>query len=356
MNPLLAAKSLGQRLWLDNLSRTLLRDGSLQQLISQDGIAGLTSNPSIFEKAIAGSPLYRDDVHALQATDLMAEARYEQLALADIREACDLFLPVHKSGGPLDGWVSLEVSPALASDTEGTLHAARRLWTAVDRPNVMIKVPATPAGLPAITQLIAEGINVNVTLMFSQRHVHDVSAAYSAGIRQRAAAGLDVSQVRSVASLFLSRIDTLVDQRLQQLGTPAARALLGQAAIANSRVAYARQQQRWAQADWQALGAHPQYLLWASTGTKNPAYADTRYVDELIGANTVNTLPDATLAAFRDHGTAQARLSQGLQNAVASLHALADLGIDLDAVGEQLQEDGVRLFADAFGKLLALLD
>lgn len=356
MNTLLATKQLGQRLWLDNLSRTLLREGSLLKLINEDGIAGLTSNPSIFQKAIETSPYYSEDLLALRASDLDAEARYEQLALADIREACDLFAPAYRNGAALDGWVSLEVSPTLADDSAGTVAAARRLWTAVDRPNVMIKIPATPAGLIAIRQVIAEGISVNVTLMFSQQHVDHVREAYIGGLHDRAAAGLDVSEVRSVGSLFLSRIDTLVDKQLAAIGTPEALALQGKAAIANSKVAYVNQTMRYTKADWLALNhlnVHPQYLLWASTGTKNAAYPDTMYVDQLIGPDTVNTLPDATLAAFRDHGTAELTLTEHMDDARAVLEKLAELGIDMTAVGAQLQSEGLKLFADSFEKLLA---
>lgn len=355
MNTLLATRQLGQRLWLDNLSRTILRDGSLLRLIREDGIAGLTSNPSIFQKALASSPLYGDDLLALRASDLDAESRYEQLAVADIREACDLFSGVHRSGNALDGWVSLEVSPALAHDAAATVAAARRLWATVDRPNLMIKIPATAAGLHAIREVIADGINVNVTLMFSQSHVQAVREAYIAGLRDRAAAGQDVSSVRSVASVFLSRIDTLVDKKLDALGTPRALALRGQVAVANSRVAYVEQTMRYTRPDWLALShlnAHPQYLLWASTGTKNPAYPDTLYVDSLIGPDTVNTLPDATLAAFRDHGTAQLTLTSHVEEARAVLAAVAELGIDMHAVGEQLQQEGLQLFADSFTALL----
>lgn len=356
MNTLLATKQLGQRLWLDNLSRTLLREGGLLKLIREDGIAGLTSNPSIFQKAIESSPYYKDDLQALKASDLKAEGRYEQLALADIREACDLFLPSFRTGGCLDGWVSLEVSPALAHDTAGTVAAARRLWAAVDRPNLMIKIPATAAGLPAIRQVIADGINVNVTLIFSQKQVADVREAYIAGLHDRANAGLDVSQVRSVASLFLSRIDTLVDKKLAAIGTPDALALQGKVAIANSKVAYVDQTMRYTAQDWLALShlnVHPQYLLWASTGTKNPTYPDTQYVDQLIGPDTVNTLPDATLAAFRDHGTVHLSLTEHMDAARQVLQQVDALGIDLQAVGEQLQTEGLQLFADSFDKLLA---
>lgn len=356
MNTLLATRQLGQRLWLDNLSRTLLHDGTLQRLIADDGIAGLTSNPSIFQKAIESSPLYQDELHRLRASDLGAEARYEQLAIADIRAACDLFAPVYQRGTAADGLVSLEVSPALADDAAGTVAAARRLWAAVDRPNLMIKIPATPAGLRAIREVIAAGINVNVTLMFSQKHVHDVREAYIGGLHDRAAAGLDISGIRSVASVFLSRIDTLLDKRLADIGTPAALALQGKVAVANSKVAYVDQTMRYTQQDWLALAhlnAHPQYLLWASTGTKNAAYPDTLYVDSLIGPDTVNTLPDATLAAFRDHGTAALTLAEHCEDARATLAAVATLGIDLTAVGEQLQQEGLKLFADSFDKLLA---
>ncbi|WP_269533584.1 transaldolase [Chitinimonas sp. BJYL2] len=355
-NPLVLAKTFGQRLWLDNLSRELLA-GPLQKLIAEDGLSGVTSNPAIFQKSISAGAGYADDLAALKAQSLSAEQRFEALAVPDVQGACDLFASVYRESNGLDGYVSLEVSPYLARDGAGTEAAAKRLWAAIQRPNAMIKIPATAESLPAFTAAIAAGINVNVTLMFGQRDCDAVFDAYVAGLRQRLAAGGDVRHVRSVASLFLSRVDTLIDGKLDALGG-AAVALKGKAALAMVKVAYARWMARWNSAecaDLRAAGANIQRLLWASTGTKNPAYPDTLYVDNLIGPDTVNTLPDATLAAFRDHGKASASLSVGVAEAEATLKALADAGIDMDAVAVQLQVDGLKLFDEAFDKLLALL-
>lgn len=355
-NPLLQAKQLGQRLWLDNLSRVLLA-GPLQKLIEEDGLAGITSNPAIFQKSISSGAGYADDLAKLKAQDLTAEQRFEALAVPDVQTACDLFAATYAASNGLDGYVSLEVSPYLARDSQGTEAAAKRLWAAINRPNAMIKIPATPESLPAFTAAIAAGINVNVTLMFGRQHCDAVFDAYVAGLRQRIAAGGDVRQVRSVASLFLSRVDTLIDSQLDAQGGEAL-ALKGKAAIAMVRDAYALWMARWhseACADLRAAGANLQRLLWASTGTKNPAYPDTMYVDELIGPDTVNTLPDATLAAFRDHGSAEPRLTQGVAEARDTLARFAAAGIDLDAVAGKLQVDGLKLFDDAFDSLLGLL-
>lgn len=351
-NRLTSIRPLGQRLWLDNLSRELIASGELARLIREDGIAGVTSNPAIFHKAIAHDPRYRDDLAALrQRHDLDAEARYEALVIPDIRAACDLLAPQYDASHGDDGYVSLEVAPALAHDEAGTVAAARRLWAAIDRPNAMIKVPATAAGVNALRQLIAEGINVNITLLFSARQVEAVWSGYVAGLSARADAGLPLHHVKAVASFFLSRVDTLLDPQL-----PAARQ--GRTAIALSRSVYQRYRERFHTssefAPLRALGARPQYLLWASTGTKNPAYSDVLYVETLIGPETVNTVPDATLAAFRDHGTASATLETGLDEAQAQLAAVAEAGIDLGEVGEALQEAGLKLFEDAYAALLAL--
>ncbi|QNM96243.1 transaldolase [Chitinimonas koreensis] len=356
MNPLLQAKRLGQRLWLDNLSRELLA-GPLQTLIAEDGLAGVTSNPAIFQKSISAGAGYADDLAALKAQPLSTEQRFEALAVPDVQAACDLFAASYQASEGLDGYVSLEVSPFLARDGAGTLAAAQRLWAAIDRPNAMIKIPATPESLPAFSAAIAAGINVNVTLMFGQRDCDAVFDAYLAGLRQRLAAGGDLRHVRSVASLFLSRVDTLVDARLEAIGADAV-LLKGSAALAMAKLAYARWTARWNGdecADLRAAGANVQRLLWASTGTKNPAYPDTLYVDNLIGPDTVNTLPDATLAAFRDHGTASLALLEGVDAAETTLKRLAEIGIDLDAAAVQLQVDGLKLFDEAFEKLLASL-
>jgi transaldolase len=357
MNPLLQLRGLGQRVWLDNLSRTLLRDGTLARLVSEDGVAGVTSNPAIFFKAISESPHYRDELAALRRDGtLTAEQRYERLAIPDIQAACDLLRSAFDASAGEDGWVSLEVSPFLAHDADATVTAARRLRSAVARDNLLIKVPATAAGLTAIETLIAEGISVNVTLMFSLKHVDDVAAAYTRGLKRWAAGGGDPRRVKSVASVFLSRIDTLVDKRLEALGGDAL-ALRGKAGVALAKLAYRRYGTILRQeATRVAPGARPQFLLWASTGTKNAAYSDVMYVEPLIGPETINTLPDATLAAFRDHGRATASLTEDIGAAQRQFAELERLGIGMNAVGEELQVEGVRLFEEAFANLLQLAE
>jgi transaldolase len=358
INPLLELKALGQRIWLDNLSRTLLREGALKRLIDEDGLAGVTSNPTIFYKAISESPHYRDDLARERANGgLTPEQRYERLAIPDIQSACDLLRPAFDASGGEDGYVSLEVSPALAHDTAGTVAAARRLRAAVKRDNLLIKVPATPAGVTAIAALIAEGCSVNVTLMFSLEHVAKVADAYLRGLTDLAARGGDVSRVKSVASLFLSRVDTLVDRKLEAVGGEALQHR-GRSGVALARLAYQEYRRIFGGAAFAALharGARPQYLLWASTGTKNPAYSDVLYVEPLIGPETINTLPDATLAAFRDHGRAARTLEDGLAEARGQFESLAACGIDMRQVGDALQEEGVKLFAQSFDQLLALM-
>jgi transaldolase len=357
MNPLLRLHATGQRIWLDNLSRTLLREGVLQKLITEDRIAGVTSNPSIFHKAISESPYYREELQQLKTdASLSAEQRYEMLAIADIRGACDLLQPLYKKTGGDDGYVSLEVSPALAHDAAGTVSSGLRLKKAVDRDNLLIKVPATPAGLTAIEELIAHGCPVNVTLMFSLRHVRDVAQAYLRGIRRLVDDGGQPRSVKSVASLFLSRVDTLIDKHLDALGGEAL-ALRGRTAISLAKLAYPEGLACFsptAFGDLAKRGARAQTLLWASTGTKNPAYSDVLYVESLIGANTINTVPDATLAAFRDHGKAEETLTINLDTAHDQFAAIKRLGIDLDAAGDQLQEEGLKLFEESFRQLLAL--
>lgn len=356
MNPLLQVRALGQQVWLDNLSRTLLNEGHLARLIAEDGVDGVTTNPSIFHKAIAGGRFYEEDLAALKRQDLGAEARYEALVIPDVRRACELLRPSWERSGGNAGYVSLEVSPALAHDGAATIAAGLRLRQAVGCDNLLIKVPATAAGLVAIEGLIGQGVSVNVTLMFSLAHVDAVAAAYQRGLEHLRAAGGELRKVMSVASLFLSRVDTLVDQQLEQAGAATA-ALRGKTAVAMAKLAYQRYLARFhgpAFAALRAAGARPQYMLWASTGTKNPAYSDLLYVEPLIGAETVNTLPDATLAALRDHGKPAATLTQELAAAERQLAELAARGIDLDAVGERLQREGLAQFEDAFAQLLQL--
>jgi len=343
---------LGQSIWYDNIRRALINSGELQALLD-DGVMGVTSNPSIFEKAIAGSADYDEAIKALAGSAQSDEQIYESLALEDIRRTADLLRPIYEATNGVDGYVSLEVSPMLAHDTTGTIADARRLFTALDRPNVMIKVPATPAGIPAIETLISEGINVNVTLIFSLAHYEVVAEAYMTGLEKRALSGGDISRVASVASFFISRVDTAVDNALADMSNTG---LQGKIGIANAKVAYGRFRQLFSGTRWAALaekGAQVQRPLWASTGTKSPTHPDTLYIDQLIGPDTVNTVPPATLTAFRDHGTVAALLGENLDEAQTQLAQLAELGIDLDAITQKLQDDGVAAFAKSFAALIA---
>jgi len=347
----------GQSIWFDFIRRSLITSGELQKLVDR-GICGVTSNPAIFAKAIAGSADYDDDMQRLIKADKSVGAIYEDLAIKDIQMAADVLASVYKSTGGLDGYVSLEVSPFLANDTRQTISEARRLFEAVGRPNVMIKIPATQAGLPAITAAIAAGVNVNVTLIFSLENYRQVAEAYIAGLEQlaqtgpSAAGGHGVDRVASVASFFISRVDSAVDKLLEDKGETQ---LCGKIAVANSKLAYAEFLKIVGGRRWQALaakGAKYQRVLWASTSTKNPAYPDTLYVDELIGPDTVNTLPPATLDAFLDHGKASASLTENVDQARAQIERLADAGIDLAAVTQRLQDEGVEAFATPFEQLL----
>ena len=356
MNPIQAARAAGQQIWLDNLSRALISSGELARFIEM-GVAGVTTNPAIFHKAIAEGQDYRPALAAMEAS-LGAEARYEGLVIEDVQRACDVIRPVFEASQGDAGYVSLEVSPALADDEAGTVAAARRLRAAVARDNLLVKIPATAAGVRAIETLTAEGVSLNVTLMFSLAHVDAVAGAYQRGLEKLAAAGGDITRVRSVASVFLSRWDSLIDKQLDEIGTPEALALRGKAGVALARQAYQRYLARFhgeGFAPLAAQGARPQSMLWASTGTKNAAYPDLMYVEPLIGPETVNTLPDATLAAFIDHGQVSGNtVAQGADAAAAHIVALAALGLDLDVLGERLQQDGLAQFATAFGKLLEL--
>ncbi|GAB4273842.1 MAG: hypothetical protein Kow0092_29180 [Deferrisomatales bacterium] len=344
--------ALGQAVWFDYIRRSLIDSGGLARLVDQ-GIRGVTSNPTIFEKAIAGSDDYDRDLEALVRQGKSAEEIYEALALDDIRRAAEVLRPVYEATEGADGYVSLEVSPHLAHDTQGTVEEARRLFAAVDRPNLMIKVPATPAGVPAVEALIAQGVNVNVTLIFSVAQYEAVAMAYQRGLEALRDRGGDLSRVASVASFFVSRVDTAVDPRLEAAG---AADLLGKVANDNAKLAYARFRELCRGPRWEALaraGARVQRPLWASTGTKNPAYSDTLYVDSLIGPDTVNTVPPATLEAFLDHGTPALTLGDDLDGARERVARLKPLGIDLDAVTADLQTAGVEAFAQSFDSLLA---
>jgi len=347
----------GQSPWLDYIRRSLLTSGELQRLVEKDGITGVTINPTIFEKAIAGSHDYDDALKELLAKDpqLPPAELYERLAVEDVRRAADVLRPVYDRTQGQDGFVSLEVAPGLAHDTQGTIAEARRLWAEVGRPNLLIKVPGTAEGVPAIEQLIAEGINVNVTLLFSVSQYEAVAQAYLRGLVRTP----DPTRIASVASIFVSRIDTAVDRALEAIGTPAAQALLGTVALANCRVAYARFRALFhgtAFAPFAARGARPQRLLWASTSTKNPRYRDTLYVEELVGPETVDTIPPATLTAFEDHGTVRGEtLTAGLDDAPRQLAAAAAVGIHLDEITADLQTEGVRLFSESYDLLLSSL-
>ena len=351
-----ALARLGQSVWLDYIRRSLLEEGGLQDLINE-GLRGVTSNPTIFEKSIAGSADYDEEIAGLSRMGRSPTEIYEALALGDVGWAADLLLPVYQRTDGLDGYVSLEVEPSLAHDTAGTIRDALRLFSALARPNVMIKVPATPEGIPAIERLIGEGLNINVTLIFSVAQYEPVAAAYLAGLERRVAAGLDVHRIASVASFFVSRVDTSVDALLEQKH-PGRKELLGMSAVANARAAYATFRRLLEGRRWRALqerGARPQRVLWASTGTKNPAYSDTLYVDELMGEHTVNTMPPATLDAFRDHGKVASTIGQGLAQAEAHFRAIHDLGIDMEAVTARLQQEGVTSFARSFETLMAAI-
>jgi transaldolase / glucose-6-phosphate isomerase len=358
MNPLRELLNQGQSVWLDFISRQLIRSGELKRLAEEDGLRGVTSNPTIFEKAIGGSADYDDSLREMLAKDRKTPVGqlYERVAIQDIQAAADVLRPVYDETSGADGYVSLEVSPHLARDTQATIAEAKRLNSSVDRPNVMIKVPATAEGIPAIEELIASGVNVNITLMFSMAHYEAVAHAYIKGLERCA----DPAKVASVASFFVSRVDTMVDRQLESLGTPEAKSCLGKIAIANSKVVYQRFREIFHGEGFVALrqrGARVQRPLWASTGTKNPNYSDVLYVENLIGPETVNTLPVETLNAFRDHGHVPgATVRQGLDEAATALARLKEAGLDLNAVAEKLQDDGVAAFAASFDSLMATLE
>jgi transaldolase/glucose-6-phosphate isomerase len=367
-NPLQALLSYGQSMWLDYIRRDLITSGTLQKMIDDDGLRGMTSNPAIFEKAIVDSSLYDDILKSLASrNDLDTKARYEQIAIRDIQGAADVLRPVYESSKFRDGYVSLEVSPLLALKTQETVDEARRLWKAVNRENVMIKIPGTAEGLPAIRQAIGEGINVNVTLLFAQEVYEKVAEAHIAGLEDLSKRGGNLKKIGGVASFFISRIDTLVDslldEKLKTTTDPQQQALLksllGKVAIANGKLTYLRYQRIFSGPRWQALaaqGAQTQRVLWASTSTKNPAYRDVMYVEELIGPDTVNTMPPATIDAFRDHGKLRNSLTEDVAGAQNVMDNLARTGISIKDVTTKLTEDGVKLFADAFHKLLAAVE
>lgn len=338
--------ALGQQIWLDNLSRSLIQSGELAAMLEK-GVKGVTSNPAIFQKAFANDALYTAEIESLKQHNLSPKARYETLAIADVQAACDVCLPLYQSSNGDAGFVSLEVSPELANDTAGTIAEAKRLHAAINRPNVMIKVPATDAGIAALTELVSDGLCINLTLLFSRKQTQKAYAAYQQGLKNRLAKGGEIHHIRVVASFFISRVDNAIDTTLPEN-------LQGKTAIALAKAAYQDWQHDFG-SDFDVLtqqGAAPVKLLWASTGVKNPAYPATLYVDSLIGQQTVNTVPEATLTAFLAEGTAAATLTTDLDAALAQLEAVAKLGIDLETLAQRLQEDGLKQFEDAFAKLL----
>ncbi|HTV17436.1 MAG TPA: transaldolase [Polyangiaceae bacterium] len=366
-NPVAALRRYGQSVWLDYLRRSLIESGELARLIREDGLGGITSNPAIFQKAIEGDEGYAADIATAIAKDrgLSPKRVFELLAVRDIQSAADALAAVYHSSAGMNGYVSLEVSPDLAHDAHGSIEEARRLWREVDRPNLMIKIPGTAEGLPVIATLLGEGINVNITLLFARSVYERVAEIYIEALEKRAARGESVERVASVASFFVSRIDTAVDaaieQKLKDGGAERAplESLLGKVAIANAKLAYLSYRRIFTGARWQALmakGARPQRVLWASTGVKNPRYRDVMYVEELIGPETVNTLPPETLDAFRDHGKHRPSLLAGVEEASQTLDALQKTGISLDKITDELVVDGVNKFVEPYQKLLATVE
>lgn len=363
-NPLKGLLACGQSPWMDYVRRDLLTSGQLKKYIDNDGLRGMTSNPAIFEKAITGSDLYDDILNSPEAKKLDANGLFEKIAIRDIQDACDIFKPVYTESKRRDGYVSLEVSPFLGNDTKATIEEARRLWKAVGRENVMIKIPGTPEGLPAVRECLEEGININITLLFAQSAYEKVAEAFLAALEARAAKGQDIGHIASVASFFVSRIDSLVDGKIDEKLKTAADAgqtellesVRGKIAIANARLTYKKYQELFGGPRWKTLaakGAQTQRLLWASTSTKNPKYRDVIYVEELIGADTVDTIPPATFDAFRDHGKLRPSLTENVEAAAKTMADLGKAGISMKEVTDKLLVDGVKLFADAFRTLLA---
>jgi len=355
-NPVNEVQRLGQSIWLDFISRGLISSGQLQRIID-NGVCGLTSNPTIFHKAVTQGTDYDNPIRAILNSDpdIDTRALYDRLVIEDIQMAADILRPVYDETDGMDGLVSLEPSPELAYDTEASIVEIKRLWQLVNRPNLMIKVPATPQGIPAIESCIADGLNINITLMFSMKHHEAVTQAYLQGIARNP----EPRRVTSVASFFVSRVDTIVDKQLEKIGTEEAMALRGKAAVANCKMVYQRFRRVFSGDDFAAQrrrGARIQRLLWGSTSTKNPAYSDILYVDGLIGQDTINTIPLETIEAFNDHGKVRQTLDEGIEEAEQVMVDLKKLGINLDAITEQLQKDGVQAFADSLDQLLEALD
>jgi len=366
-NPLRGLLAYGQSPWLDFIRRNILLNGDLKKMIANDGLRGMTSNPAIFEKAITAGDDYNDIIHAQDAKSSSAMALYEKIAIRDVQDAADIFRAVNTETKGRDGYVSLEVSPNLAFDSQATIEEARRLWKTVSRPNVMIKIPATPQGLPAIRQALEEGININITLLFAQSAYEQVAEAFLAALEARAAKGQDISHIASVASFFVSRIDSLVDSKIDttlKTETDAKKkglleSLQGKVAIANARRTYQKYQELFGDSRWKALtakGAQTQRLLWASTSTKNPKYRDVLYVEELIGADTVDTIPPATFDAFRDHGKLRPSLTENVAGANKTMADLEAAGISMKEITDTLLTDAVKLFQDPFKQLLDTIE
>ncbi len=366
-NPLRELKALGQSIWLDDIDRGQLRSGLFQRLIDEDGLSGATGNPTIFEHSITHDTTYDEQMQQLITQGKSAREIYEALAITDVKTVADLLRPTYDRTNGQDGFVSIEVSPYLAQDTEGTLSEVRRFWEAIDRTNLMVKIPSTPAGIPAIRQSIAEGININITLIFSIENYRQVAEAYLSALEERSAKGQDIGRIASVASFFVSRVDVLVDNLLEEkmkavgasVEQQKLKVLQGKTAIANARLAYQEFKRLFRESRFAALnqgGAHAQRPLWASTGTKNPAYRDVMYVEELIGPDTVNTMPLTTIERFHDHGQVRLSIEDQLREAKAQLVALADVGLQYDQITRQLQEEGVQKFIDSFHKLFECID
>ncbi|MCE7933584.1 MAG: transaldolase [Chlorobi bacterium CHB2] len=358
MNPLQQLLEQGQSIWYDFISRQFIANGTMQQLVDQ-GVRGMTSNPTIFEKAIAGGSDYDEQIQQLSTAGNTTGEIALQLFITDVRRACDVMRPIYDASNGADGFISLEVSPTLANDTEGTIAEAERIWRELDRPNVMIKIPATPEGIPAVRRCIAAGININITLMFSLEQYRAVAEAYIGGLEDRLAAGGTIAGIASVASVFVSRIDSLIDGLLGKIGTPEATALQGKAAIANTKLTYQIFKTMFSGERWERLAQHGAQLqrpLWASTSVKNPAYPDLLYVDTLIGPWTVNTVPPETLVAIMDHATVQPTIETGIEEAEATLRQLTEVGLDMPSVMDQLLNEGVEKFTASFGSLFAKIE
>jgi len=358
-NPLQALHALGQSVWLDYIEHSILTDGTLSRWITEDAVTGLTSNPAIFEKAMRSGPDYRAPITRFADQGLAPAMIYEAIAFDDIRHATELLRPVYEQSHGRDGFVSFEISPHLAEDAEASVSEAVRIWKAINRSNLMIKVPATPAGTGVLRRLVALGINVNATLLFSVARYREIADAWLGGLEESLKGGQQIDHLASVASFFLSRIDTLVDARLDALAAPESHTLRGRTAIACARLAYQEYQSMLASPRWQRLaraGAQPQRLLWASTSTKDPAYSDTKYVEALIGPDTVNTLTPETLAAYRDHGQPAVRIEEAMEEAEEIPARLKAVGIDLITIAGQLEREGVQKFIDPYDRVLASLE